>query len=151
MFHLHCDYILPALLNIIFVSSNRIQCLNFVLWSDNEVKKLCVDDSVALTGGCYTFVSKWTYMCMLWKFTPCFSWYHMAEMRGIFFFFIILKVHSVTKTLSKHTNIQVCLATGWWCYLFIHLSFAFINYIFIVSFCLSGYLKPLDRVQIKSP
>ena len=35
-------------------------------------KKLCVDDSVALTGGCYTFVSKWTYMCMLWKFTPCF-------------------------------------------------------------------------------
>ena len=110
-------------------------------------KKLCVDDSVALTGGCYTFVSKWTYMCMLWKFTPCFhgiiwlKWGH---------FFIILKVHSVTKTLSKHTNIQVCLATGWWCYLFIHLSFAFINYIFIVSFCLSGYLKPLDRVQIKS-
>ena len=111
-------------------------------------KKLCVDDSVALTGGCYTFVSKWTYMCMLWKFTPCFhgiiwlKWGH---------FFIILKVHSVTKTLSKHTNIQVCLATGWWCYLFIHLSFAFINYIFIVSFCLSGYFKPLDRVQIKSP
>ena len=29
------------------------------------------------------------------------------------FFIIILKVHSVTKTLSKHTNIQVCLATGW--------------------------------------
>ena len=111
-------------------------------------KKLCVDDSVALTGGCYTFVSKRTYMCMLWKFTPCFhgiiwlKWGH---------FFIILKVHSVTKTLSKHTNIQVCLATGWWCYLFIHLSFAFINYIFIVSFCLSGYFKPLDRVQIKSP
>ena len=110
-------------------------------------KKLCVDDSVALTGGCYMFVSKWNYMCMLWKFTPCFhgiiwlKWGH---------FFIILKVHSVTKTLSKHTNIQVCLATGWWCYLFIHLSFAFINYIFIVSFCLSGYLKPLDRVQIKS-
>ena len=111
-------------------------------------KKLCVDDSVALTGGCYTFVSKRTYMCMLWKFTPCFhgiiwlKWGH---------FFIILKVHSVTKTLSKHTNIQVCLATGWWCYLFIHLSFSFISYIFIVSFCLSGYFKPLDRVQIKFP
>ena len=49
-------------------------------------KKLCVDDSVALTGGCYTFVSKWTYMCMLWKFAPCFSWYHMAEIRAFFSF-----------------------------------------------------------------
>ena len=25
---------------------------------------------------------------------------------------ILLQVHSVAKTLSKHTNIQVCLATG---------------------------------------
>ena len=88
MFHLHCDYILPALLNTIFVSSNRIQCLNFVLYNDliSGEKKLCVDDPVALTGGCYKFVSKWTYMCMLWKFTPCFSWYHMAEMRAFFSF-----------------------------------------------------------------
>lgn len=148
MFHLHCDYILPALLNIIFVSSNRIQCLNSVLWSYNEVKKIMCRWFSCTNRWLLHVCVKWTYMCMLWKFTPCFhgiiwlKWGH---------FFIILKVHSVTKTLSKHTNIQVCLATGWWCYLFIHLSFAFINYIFIVSFCLSGYFKPLDRVQIKSP
>ena len=60
LFHLHCDYILPALLNTIFISSNRIQCLNFVSYNDliSGEKKLCVDDPVALTGGCYKFVSK---------------------------------------------------------------------------------------------
>ena len=58
--HLHCDYILPALLNTIFVSSNRIQCLNFVSYNDliSGEKKLCLDDPIALTSDFYTFVSK---------------------------------------------------------------------------------------------
>ena len=72
MFHLHCDYILPALLNIIFVSSNRIQCLNFVLWSDNEVKKIMCRWFSCTNRWLLHVCVKWTYMCMLWKFTPCF-------------------------------------------------------------------------------
>ena len=120
-----------------------------VQWSDIRWKKIMCRWS--------SRINRWLLQICVWvnlhvyvvKIYPLFFMVSYGWNEGIFFFFIILKVHSVTKTLSKHTNIQVCLATGLWCYLFIHLSFSFISYIFIVSFCLSGYFKPLDRVQVK--
>lgn len=87
MFHLHSDYILPALLNIIFVSSNRIQCLNFVLWSDNEVKKIMCRWFSGTNRWLLHVCVKWTYMCMLWKFTPCFHGIIWLKWGNFFLFY----------------------------------------------------------------